>query len=713
MFFTSGSTGVPKGVVVPHRAIVRLVMNNDYAPFAATDVVAFAANACFDAANFEIWGALLYGGTLVVVPHDVLLSPGALESHLTSHGVTVLFLTTSLFHRLAHESPAMFRRLRHLVFGGEAADAASVRLVLEHGKPRRLVNGYGPTEAATFAVCHRVERIDDATVPIGRPIANTHVYLLDAAQQPVPVGVTGEIHLGGPGLALGYHNAPELTAERFVETRFGRLFRTRDLARWRPEGTLDFLGRADEQIKLRGFRIEPAEIEAAVRLAPGVADCRVALADGRLAAYFIAQPGHAPTAEALRTAVAQRLPAHMIPSAFVAVAEFPLTRNGKLDRRALPGIDASTAPPSAVAPRSSLEEEVAAIWNEVLGKKGAGVTDDFFALGGHSLLAIRLLGRVREKFHVDLPVRRLFATPTVAGVAEFIARQSEADLPSACAADPNPQSSGGIRAAHRSLIPIQRGDERQRPFFLVPGGWGGEVEFLVYGQLVRQLGEKHPVFGFRARENPPHTSVAEMAADYVAELRAQQPHGPYLLGGECVGGVAAYEMARLLAAQGETVALLALLDTSCPCREALQEFCAEERAQARKQFWEVRVQQPMREHLEKLSHLSTGGKLRYLWQRSVARGPRPEPPSPLEERKRVEQYPRMLMGHRLAPYPGRVTLLLPQDAHDSVDETGWTKAPTGGIDIHLLPGDHLSYIREHAATAAAKLRELIEHAIPC
>ncbi len=695
MLFTSGSTGVPKGVVVPHRAILRLVMNNDYAPFTATDVVAFAANACFDAANFEIWGALLYGGTLVVVPHDVLLSPATLETHLTNHNVTVLFLTTSLFNRLAHESPAMFRRLRHVVFGGEAADASSVGLVLKHGKPRRLVNGYGPTEAATFAVCQNIERLDGSTVPIGRPIANTHIYVLDPARQPVPIGVTGEIYIGGPGLALGYHGAPELTAERFVETRFGRLYRTRDLARWRPEGTLDILGRADEQIKLRGFRIEPAEIEAAVRLATGVADCRVDFADGRITAYLIAQPGHTPTTEALRAEVAQRLPAHMIPSAFVAVAEFPLTRNGKLDRASLPASTPDAPSHAAVRPRTSLEEEVAAIWDEVLGKTGAGVTDDFFALGGHSLLAIRLLGRVRDKFHVDLPVRRLFETPTVAGVAEFIASRSEPAGP------------------RRSLIAIQRGDERRRPFFLVPGGWGGEVEFLVYGQFVRQLGAEFSVFGFRARETPPHQTVAEMAADYVAEMRAHQPHGPYLLAGECVGGVAAYEMARLLVAQGEKVALLALLDTSCPCREALQEFCAEERAQARKQFWEVRVQQPVREHMEKLSRLSAGAKLRYLWERSVARAPRPESPSPIDDRKRLEHYPRMLMGHRLEPYAGRVTLLLPEGAHDSVEETGWTKAPTGGVDIHLLPGDHLSYIREHAATAAAKLRELIEQAIPC
>ena len=692
MFFTSGSTGAPKGVVVPHRAIVRLVMNNDYAPFAAHDVVAFAANACFDAANFEIWGALLYGGTLVVVPHDLLLSPPALEQHLTQHGVTVLLLTTSLFNRLAQAAPSMFRRLRHLLFGGEAADAHSVRLVLEHGRPHRLVNGYGPTEAATLAICHPIERLDGPTVPIGRPIANTRVFILDAARQPVPIGAVGEIHLGGPGLALGYHDAPALTAERFVETRFGRLYRTGDLARWRPEGTIDFAGRLDAQCKLHGFRIEPAEIEAAVRALPGVADCRVDLADDRLTAYFIPRPDATPTAEALRRAVTHALPAWMIPTTFVAVPAFPLTRNGKLDREALPATSLPAPFRDAVAPRSLLEEEVAAIWDEVLGRPGGSVTDDFFALGGHSLLAIQLLSRVREKFRVDLPVRRLFETPTVAGLAEFIATRKEP-------AGPRP-----------SLLTIQRGDPGRAPFFLVPGGWGGEVEFLVYGQLVRHLGSQFPVHGFRARETPPHLTVEALAADYVAEMRALQPHGPYLLGGECVGGVAAYEMARVLAAQGETVALLALLDTGFPSRAARREFCTGERAQDRRRFWEVRVQQPLREHLEKISRLSPGGKLRYLWERSVARAPRPGAGPVLDERKRLAHYPRMLMGHRLAPYAGRLTLLLPSEARESGTESGWTSAPTGGIDIQLLPGDHLSYIREHAATAAAKLRELIEQA---
>jgi len=277
LLFTSGSTGIPKGVVVPHRAVTRLVWNTNYVEFRQDDVVAFASNLNFDAATFEIWGALLRGGALLVTPHEVLLSTAALEAHLTNHRVTILFLTTSLFNRTAQAAPAIFRQLRYMVFGGEAANAESVRLVLENGKPGHLVNGYGPTETTTFAICHEVTQVDGAFIPIGRPIANTDAFILDAQREPVPRGVAGEIYLGGPGLALGYHHDPELTAERFLETVLGRLYRTGDLARWLPDGTIEYLGRRDQQIKLRGYRIEPGEIETALKQLPSIRDAAVVL----------------------------------------------------------------------------------------------------------------------------------------------------------------------------------------------------------------------------------------------------------------------------------------------------------------------------------------------------------------------------------------------------------------------------------------------------
>ena len=709
VLFTSGSTGAPKGVVVPHRAIARLVMNNDYAPFAAGDIVAFASNVCFDAATFEIWGALLNGGTLVVTPREVLLSPAALAEHLAAHRVTVLFLTTSLFNRLAHESPAMFRGLRHLVFGGEAADATSVSLVLDYGKPQRLVNGYGPTEATTFAICHQVERVNGSSVPIGRPIANTTAYILDPAQQPVPVGVTGELYLGGPGVALGYQGEPELTAQRFLETGYGRLYRTGDLARWRNDGVIDYRGRADDQIKLRGFRIEPGEIEAALRQVPGVADCRVVCGKAssgttRLVAYFIPAVGGAPLEVQLRAAAASTLPAQMIPSAFLAVPAFPLTPNGKLDLHALPApIDAShESIPAAHPPHTPIERDVAGLWAEVLGRNSIGIHDDFFALGGHSLLAIRLLARVREKFGVDLPVRRLFEAPTVSGVASFIATQRSPENPA--------------KALH-SLIAIQRGDPRKRPFFLVPGGWGGEMEFLVYGMLKRHLGADIPLYGLRARGSdgtaPPHEDVPGMVADYVEEIRTRQPHGPYLLGGECVGGVIAFEMARLLEAQGERVALLVLLDTGRPSRTALRRFCAGERRDERQRFWQARIRQPLRDHFEKLSRLTLSGKVNYIWQRANRTrswsNAADATQQPDDQRKLATHYPKLLLGYRIGAYRGRVTLLIPEESHRKFGNQGWDDVATGGLDVHVLPGDHVTYIRDHAAAAAARLREIIDH----
>ena len=706
VLFTSGSTGVPKGVVVPHRGIARLVMNNDYAPFAASDIVAFASNVCFDAATFEIWGALLNGGTLVVTPRDVLLSPVALADHLAVHSITVLFLTTSLFNRLAHESPAMFRDLRHLVFGGEAADATSVSLVLDYGKPQRLVNGYGPTEVTTFAICHQIERVVGSSVPIGRPIANTTAFILDVSQQPVPVGVTGELYLGGPGVALGYLGAPELTTKRFIETAYGRLYRTGDLARWRSDGTIDYRGRADEQIKLRGFRIEPGEIEGALRQVPGVADCRVVCRESsagaaQLVAYYIPAVGGAPLEEHLRAGVANTLPSQMIPSAFIAVPAFPLTPNGKLDHRALPFPESPSC--AGASPQTALEREVAGLWTEVLGRNGIGVHDDFFALGGHSLLAIRLLSRVRETFGVDLPVRRLFETPTVSGVADFIATQRTPEKPA--------------KALH-SLIAIQRGDARKRPFFLVPGGWGGEMEFLVYGMLKHHLGADIPLYGLRARGSdgtaPPHESVPEMVADYVEEIRTRQPHGPYLLGGECVGGVIAFEMARLLEAQGEKVALLVLLDTGRPSPAALRDFCAGERHDERRRLWQARVRQPLRDHLEKLSRLPLGGKLEYIWQRATRRRSWSHATETTRhadnERKLATHYPKLLLAYPIGSYGGKVTLLIPEESHRRFGNQGWDRVSTGGLDVHVLPGDHVTYIRDHAAAAAARLREIIDRA---
>jgi amino acid adenylation domain-containing protein len=708
VLFTSGSTGTPKGVIIPHRAISRLVVNCGFAEFTSHDTVAFASNVCFDAATFEIWGALLNGGKLAIIPRDVLLSPATLDERLVEDGVTVLLLTTSLFNRMAQESPAMFRNLRHLYFGGENADAASVRRVLESGgKPSKLINAYGPTEAATIAVSHLVESVEGNSVPIGRPIANTQVYVLDSAQQPVPVGVPGELYIGGPGLALGYLNEPELTAQRFLNTEFGRIYKTGDRVRWTENGILECIGREDSQIKLRGFRIEPGEVEAALLKHPAVRQAVVAIREVNrekaLAAYLIQAPGTVPPEKEIREFLQRFVPTQMIPSFFVWLDALPLTKNGKLDLKALPEPDATSTPlPAALQPGTEAESQIAEIWSSLLGRNGFSVKDDFFAVGGHSLLAIQLLGRLREKFGVNIRARQLFDAPTIADLAGFIERQRDAPPP--------------VKALH-SLFAIQRGDESRRPLIMIPGGWGGEVEFLAYGHLKMHLGPDQPLYGLRARGadgvQEPHRTMEEMAAAYVSEIRTLQPHGPYVIAGECIGGLLAYEVARVIESQGEKVDPLILLDSEQPSTATARWFQSSEKSENRRKFFETRIRQPAREHLEKLSHLSLGKKVSYIAKRVFRRRvKRSENSYAPDERKLLSHYPLLLMQHTLKPYGGRVTLLVNEALHAKDHALGWDKVPAGGLDIHVLPGDHLSYIREHAATAAAKLRELIDRATP-
>ena len=709
VMFTSGSTGTPKGVEVPHRAIARLVINGDFVAFQASDVVAHASNPAFDAATFEVWGALLNGARLVIFPRIVLLDPARLSAELREAGVTTLFLTTSLFHTFAAERPESFASLDHLVVGGEALSAEAARRVLSAGAPRRLVNGYGPTETTTFAAWHLVERVADDTVsiPIGRPIANTHVHILDAAMQPVPIGVTGEIYIGGPGVARGYLRAPELTAERFVETAFGRLYKTGDLGRWRADGVIEFLGRSDGQMKLRGFRIEPGEITGVLQKHPAVRQAAVTLRDGvsgpALHAFLVGESAAQTSDAVLVLFLQQHLPEPMIPNHFTWLPALPLTTNGKLDQRALTEVavplrEPATAPAGA---RNAVETGIAEIWKRALGSNGFSIHDDFFAIGGHSLLAIQVIVGLRQKFGVDVPVRRLFDTPTIKGIAEFIAEH----LP-----PPPPPK------VLRSLIAIQRGDETKRPLFLIPGGWGAEIEFLVYAQLKLHLGADLPIYGLKARGSDgieePHRSVREMVVDYVDEIRTRQPRGPYVLAGECIGGVVAYEMARRLVELGEKVALLALLDTERPSPAALRQFCAGERVDRWNGFWKVHVFRPFNEHMENLARLPLGKKLAYIWRRTTRKrrggAANGAVPTPLDTRKVLGHYPRLLMAHPIGAYHGKVTLLIDETSHRTLGHMGWDGVEAGGLEVHILPGDHLSYIREDAAAAAAKLRELIE-----
>ncbi|HVR09421.1 MAG TPA: amino acid adenylation domain-containing protein, partial [Thermoanaerobaculia bacterium] len=443
VMFTSGSTGRPKGIAVPQRAVSRLVRGSNYLQIAPGERIAQLSNPSFDAATFELWGALLNGACLVFIPRDVSLAPRELAAHLAACRVDALFLTTALFNQVARERPDAFRTLRCVLFGGEAVDPTAVREVLAAGPPQRLLHVYGPTESTTFATYQPVAAVppDALTVPIGRPLANTRLYVTGRDLMPLPVGVPGELLIGGDGLARGYLAHPALTAERFVPDPFGppgaRLYRTGDRVRTTPSGALEFLGRFDHQVKLRGFRIELGEVEAALAAHPTVREAAVLLredrpADRRLVAYVVARgprpsdpdgiappPAEISTSE-LRAFLAARLPAFMVPAAFVPLPRLPLTPNGKVDRAALPLPETRTALAAAAAPRNPIEELLAGLFRDLLEIDRVGIHDSFFELGGHSLLATQLISRLRSTVEVELPLAAAFAAPTVAALAELV-----------------------------------------------------------------------------------------------------------------------------------------------------------------------------------------------------------------------------------------------------------------------------------------------------
>jgi amino acid adenylation domain-containing protein/FkbH-like protein len=430
VMYTSGSTGAPKGVVVPHYAVNRLAINNGYARIDRHDCLAHHSNPTFDASTFEIWVALLNGARVVVVPQDIVLEARHFAALLEEQRVTALYLSVGLFNQYADALAAVFRRLRYLLVGGDALEPGAIRRVLRSSPPQHLLNAYGPTECTTFATTHPITAVAEnaKSIPIGRPMSNARIYILDRWGQPMPVGLAGEIHIAGDGVALGYLNRPELTAERFVPDPFAtnrdaRMYKTGDLARWRTDGSIEYLGRNDDQVKIRGFRVELGEIETQLNRHSQVSESVVLAREDVpgtkcLVAYVVpsdrADAKALPSAETLRAHLKLALPEYMVPSAFVIVERMPLTANGKVDRRALPRPQphAYTSQKYA-APQGETERTLALIWQELLQVERVGRNDSFFELGGHSLLGMQLVSRMQSSSGIDMPVRLLFEFPTL------------------------------------------------------------------------------------------------------------------------------------------------------------------------------------------------------------------------------------------------------------------------------------------------------------
>jgi amino acid adenylation domain-containing protein len=440
LMFTSGSTGKPKAVGVPHRGVIRLVQDPGYVHLDHTDVVLHVSSTSFDAATFEIWGALCNGACLAIEPGPV--SGAGLAAMIREHAATVAFLTAGMFHLMVGEYLDELSGMRQLLAGGDVMSPVLAHRFVTAAPHCRLANAYGPTEATTFTTCYSVpSQLDDEYgVPIGTPIRNTWVQILDEELRPVPVGLPGFLYAGGDGLARGYLDDPALTAQRFIpdpSARGLRLYATGDRALRRPDGQIAFLGRADLQVKKRGFRVEPAEIEEALRRDPAVSDAAVVLHGDRpeeavITAYFVtrgsatgqAEPaGNGQLASGIRNRLREQLPGYLIPDRFVAVKALPLTPNGKVDRRALASVSSQpsqTHDASSAAPVNELESAISTIWCEVLGLQQVSRNADFFDLGGQSLLASRMAARIRSRLGVEIPLREIFDHPTLGEIAELV-----------------------------------------------------------------------------------------------------------------------------------------------------------------------------------------------------------------------------------------------------------------------------------------------------
>ncbi|MEO1433183.1 MAG: non-ribosomal peptide synthetase, partial [Cyanobacteria bacterium J06633_8] len=571
MIYTSGSTGRPKGVIIQHQALVNYTEARvNECELGIGDKALQFASISFDGAVAEIFSALVSGATLVLRNNEILGSVSKFIQNCWDYRITILELPTAYWHQLTFElakgNLELPPSLRVLVIAGERAIPQQVNLwKTTVGAYPRLINDYGPTEATVSATSCNLSELNLTAlprreVPIGKPLQNYQTYLLDKNLQPVPIGVPGELYIGGIGLARGYRNKANLTAEQFIPNPFSeqpgsRLYKTGDLARYLNDGNIEYVGRIDNQVKLRGFRIELGEVEAALNQHSQVQETLVTiledeLGNKQLVAYII--PGeNAPSSTALRQFLKEKLPAYMVPGAFVILDTLPLTPNRKVDKKALPlpTLDNRVDSKNCILPRTVLEHQLVKIWEEALNISPISVTDNFFELGGHSLLAIRLITEVEKQLGYTLPVTSFFQEGTIEKIAQHLENHQESDN---C----------------EILLPLQT-KGNQTPLFLVhpAGGYG-----LGYSLLANKLGTNQPVYALQARglngKEQPLNTVEAMASDYIKAIREIQPSGAYLIGGYSSGGLIAFEIASQLQAAGESIENLLIIDTHPPLTDS-------------------------------------------------------------------------------------------------------------------------------------------------
>ena len=710
VMYTSGSTGQAKGVAVTHRSVMRLVRGANYVDLGPDQVLLQLAPATFDAATFEIWGALLNGGRLVIAPPGPL-SLEEIGRTVREGEVTTLWLTAGLFHQMVDQRAEDLSGVKQLLAGGDVLSPHHVRRMIEVCDV--LVNGYGPTENTTFTACHRMTEANQIgeTVSIGRPISNTQIYILDSGMKPAPVGVVGELFTGGDGLARGYLRQPALTAERFVPNPFSqepgeRLYRTGDLARYMEDGRIEFVGRADEQVKVRGFRIEPGEVETALVQCEGVRESVVVVReDARgeklLVAYVVAEPAEQPPKLGeLRAALRERLPDYMIPTTYVVLDQLPLTPNGKVDRRALPALDGSRPELESryEKPRTSLEKLLAEMWQDVLEVEAVGIHDDFFELGGTSLRVVVFVNKLEQRLNVHVPVKALFGAPNIAALAEYL-KEHYAQTVSAASREDGSWS---------PLVEIQPGTNKPPLFFVHP--IGGNV--FCYFNLARRLGTDQPFYALQSiglnNGHPGHTRIEEMASYYIEHLRAVQPAGPYHLGGWSLGGVVAFEMARQLKADEADVSLLALIDSPSP--SAFTRMPREDDL-SRLASFAIDLgfsQEHVSRSFNDVRSLPLEDQLAYMLDRALAENliPAGMELDHLQRLFRVFKTNReALRAYVPGVYAGQITYVQAVDNNANQTSNDWHEFARDGVEVHQLPGDHYSILKDPYVNALAQCIE--------
>ncbi len=711
VIYTSGSTGRPKGVEVPRYALANFLSSMAHTPgMGEADRILSTTTIAFDIAGLELLLPPLVGASLYVVASDVV-----------SDGERLAALCRDLRPTFMQATPASWRMLVEAGFegafdltilcGGEALPRELADQLL--ARCGALWNVYGPTETTIWSLLHRVEPTADG-VPIGRPLDRTQVYVFDRHGALCPIGVAGELCIGGDGVATGYFQRPELTRERFIPDPFAsapgaRLYRTGDLARLRGDGTFEHLGRLDFQLKIRGFRIEPGEIEAQLKEDPRVREALVVARaerrdDVRLVAYCVCDEDAAPQGVELAARLRERLPEYMIPSAFVILPKLPQTPNGKVDRAALPAPDERhlAVDVEFVAPRDEIERSLGRLFREVLGtSEELGIRHNFFALGGHSLLAVRLFARIQREHGTDLPLATLFEAPTVEQLAVRIRAANVEDLAAASQSHAFPDRSFSY------IVPIER-TGRRTPLFCVHGA-GGNVVGL--SPLARHVAHDRPFYALQARgvdgTSEPFAHIEEAAAAYLDEVRAVQPHGPYHLAGYCGGGVIAFEMARMLHAAGERVASLALIDTYRPGVEIHHDRVARVRGHYRSGGGRYVLERARKRIRERLNEWSMALRIDLHRLRMAPM------PHELRDAWLTRAFFRAAASYRPAPFVGRLTVLRARDVDPMMRgverELGWGALASAGVEVHDVPGEHHTLLEEpHATEVGATLRSCLE-----